>query len=116
MEAITPVVVLKVPEIVNLSTSLLLHDYFNADKHSNLNLSLVSELHDYNTQSVPHNLLSIPSFRTNLRKFCPTVIDRYIWSDIPQPIREKPTKQMFEKALSHNYLNQYYNSSCTLSF
>ena len=25
----------------------------------------------------------------NLRKFCLTIIDRYIWNNIPQPIEEK---------------------------
>ena len=40
----------------------------------------------------------------NLRKFCLTIIDRYIWNNIPQPIKEK---QMFKKPLSHCYLNQY---------
>ena len=50
MEAITPhytaLGLLKAPEIVKLGTSLLLRGYFNAHKHSNLNLSLVSEVHD----------------------------------------------------------------------
>ena len=40
MEPITPhytaLWLLKVPDIVKLSTSLVLHDYFNEDKHSNL--------------------------------------------------------------------------------
>ena len=41
--------------------SLLLYDYFNGEKNSDLNLSSVSELHDYDTRSVSYNLLSIPS-------------------------------------------------------
>lgn len=44
---------LKVPDLIILNTSLLLYDYFNADKNSNLNFLLLSKLHDYNTQSVP---------------------------------------------------------------
>ena len=39
MEPITPhyaaLALLKVPDIDKLNTSLLLYDYFNADKHSN---------------------------------------------------------------------------------
>lgn len=50
---------------------------------------------------------TIPSFQINLKKFCPTIIGWYIQNDSPPPIREKPTKQMFKKALSHYYLNQY---------
>ena len=67
----------------------------------------MSELHDYDTRSVSYNLLSIPSSWSNLGKVCTTIIGRYIWSDITQPISEKPTKQLFKKALSHYYLSQY---------
>ena len=34
-------------------------------------------------------------FSTYVGKFCLTIVGRYIWNDIPHPIREKPTKQMF---------------------
>ena len=49
----------------------------------------MSELHDYDTRSVSYNLLSIPSSWSNLGKVCTTIIGRYIWSDITQPISEK---------------------------
>ena len=65
---------LKFPDIVRLNTCLLFYDYFNNDKLSTLSVSLVSDLHNYNTRSASSNQLFITSFRTNLRRFCPTVI------------------------------------------
>ena len=51
-------------------------DYFNNDKFATFPVSLVSELHtcNYNNRSASSNQLFITSFRTNLRRFCPTVI------------------------------------------
>ena len=99
MQPITPhytaLGLLKVPDIVKLNTCLLLYDYSNADKRSNFNLSLVSKLHDYDSRSVSSNHLANTSFRQIVGKFCLTIVGRYIWNDIPHPIREKPTKQMF---------------------
>ena len=48
-----------------------------------------------------------PSFRTNLRRFCPSIIGYFFWNDIPQFIRDKPSKKMFRKALLRWYLAQY---------
>ena len=73
----------------------------------NGNVSLVSELHNYSTRSASSNQVAIPSFRTNLRRFCPSIIGSFFWNDIPQFIRDKPSKKMFRKALSRWYLAQY---------
>ena len=71
-----------------------------------LPVSLVSELHNYSTRSASSNQVVIPSFRTNLRRFCPSIIGSFFWNDIPQFIWDKPTKKMFRKALSRWYLAQ----------
>jgi len=51
MESITPhyssLDFLKFPDIVKLNTFMLFYDYFHRDKYPNLNVSLVSELHNY---------------------------------------------------------------------
>ena len=67
MQPVTPhytaLGLLKVLDIVRLNTSLLLYDYLSANKRSNLNLSLVSKLHDYDSPSVSTNHLANTSFR-----------------------------------------------------
>ena len=67
MQPVTPhytaLGLLKVPDIVRLNTSLLLYDYLNANKPSNLNLSLVFKLHDDDSRSVSSNHLANTSFR-----------------------------------------------------
>ena len=70
-------------------------------------VSLVSELHNYSTRSASSNQVAIPLFRTNLRRFCPSIIGSFFWNDIPQSIRDKPSKKMFKKALLRWYLAQY---------
>ena len=50
---------------------------------------------------------SFSSFRINIRKFCPTVIECYYWNDIPLSIREQTTKKLFKIALFNYYLAQY---------
>ena len=82
MESITPHYVslslLKSPDIVKLNTCMLFYDYF----HHDIPVSLVSELHNYNTRNALSNQVVIPSFRTNLRRFCPSVIGRFFWNSI----------------------------------
>ena len=111
MESITPhytsLGLLKFPDIVKLNTCMLFYDYFHHEKFPNIPISLVSELHNYSTRSASSNQVAIPSFRTNLRRFCPSIIGSFFWNDIPQFIRDKPSKKMFRKALSRWYLAQY---------
>ena len=111
MESITPHYLslgfLKFPDIVKLNTCILFYDYFHHDKFPNLPVSLVSELHNYSTRSASSNQVAIPSFRINLRRFCPSIIGSFFWNDIPQSIRDKPSKKMFSKALIRWYLAQY---------
>ena len=111
MEPITPhylsLHLLKFPDIVKLNTCMLFYDYFHHEKFPNIPVSLVSELHNYNTRIASSNQIFIPSFRTNLRRFCPTIIGCFFWNNIPEFIRDKPSKKLFRKALLHWYLAQY---------
>ena len=101
MESITPHYVslslLKFPDIVKLNTCMLFYDYFHHGKFPNIPVSLVSELHNYNTRSALSNQVVIPSFLTNLRRFCPSVIGIFFWNSIPRLIRDKPSKKIFRK-------------------
>ena len=54
-----------------------------------------------------HDKTLMASSRTNLRRFCPSVIERFFGNSIPQLIRDKPSKKMFRKALLPWYLAQY---------
>ena len=38
-------------------------------------------------------------FGIDIRRSCPTIIGCFYWNDIPISIRQKPTKQLFERAL-----------------
>ena len=65
----------KLPDIVKLYTCQLFYDHLINKKWSNFNLmSLVSEQHNYATQSVSLQHLNQESFRINIRKFCPTIL------------------------------------------
>ena len=103
MESITPhytsLGLLKFPDIVKLNTCMLFYDYFHHEKFPNIPVSLVSELHNYSTRSASSNQVAIPLFRTNLRRFCPSIIGSFFWNVILQCIRDKPSKKMFKKAL-----------------
>ena len=89
-------------------------------KFPNIPVSLVSVLHNYSTHSASSNQVAIPLFRTNLRRFCLSIIGSFFWNDIPQSIRDKPSKKMFKKALSPGsiLMNQcpFYNFLSHLSF
>ena len=98
---------LKFPDIVKLNTCMLFYDYFHHEKYPNIPVSSVSELHNYSTRSASSNQVAIPSFRTNPRRFCPSIIGSFYCSDIPQFIRNKPSKKIFRKALMLPYL--FYN-------
>ena len=75
---------------------VLFYDYFKHEKFPNIPVSLVSELHNYSTRSASSNQVAIPLFRTNLRRFCLSIIGSFFWNDIPQSIRDKPSKKMFK--------------------
>ena len=69
--------------------------------------AFVQRRHNYATRSASTELLQIPSLQTNIRKFCPSVIGRYFWNDIPPNIRTKPYKKLFKKTLLKFYFSQY---------
>ena len=86
---------------------LLLYAYVSDNKTCNFPLFLVSEQHNYFTRSASAQQLHIPHSRINIRKFCPTVIGKYYWNDLPLSIRNKSSKILFKKALKKYYLAQY---------
>ena len=98
---------IKLPDIVKLYTCQLFYDHLIDNKPSNLNLSLVSEQHNYATRSASLQHLNPESFRINIRKFCPTILGCYYWNDIPLSIRNQPTRKLFKKALHQYYFAQY---------
>ena len=80
---------LKFLDIVKLNTLYqLFYNYFHHEKFPNIPVSIASELHNYNTRSTSSNQIVIPPFRTNLRRFCPSVIGIFFWNSIPQLIRD----------------------------
>ena len=59
------------------------------------------------TRSASSNQVAIPSFRI-LGDFAPALSEvSQFWNNIPQPIRDKPSKKLFRKALLLWYLAQY---------
>ena len=86
---------IKLPDIVKSYTCQLFYDHLINKKSSNLNLSLVSEKHNYATRSVSLQHLNPESFRINIRKVCPTILGCYYWNHIPLSIRNKPTRKLF---------------------
>ena len=61
----------------------------------------------YATQIASLQHLNPSPFRINIRKFCPTIIGCSYWNDIPISICQKPTKQLFLRALFQYYFAQY---------
>ena len=98
---------IKLPDIVKFYTCQLFYDYIVDRKPSNFTLTLVSEQHNYATRIASLQYLNPSPFRINIRKFCPIIIGCYYWNDIPISIRQKPTKQIFKKALFQYYFAQY---------
>ena len=111
MEPITPHYVtlrlLKLPDIVKLNTCLLFYDYLNNDKIPSFSLTACSEQHTYYTRSALSDQLVIEPFRTNFRRFCPSISGKYFWNNIPFSIRQKSSKQVFKNALKSYYAAQY---------
>ena len=91
---------LKFPDIVKLHTCLFLYDHIHDKKSSKFSLnSFISEQHNYATRSASVYRTVTDSFILNIRKFCPSIIQRYFWNDIPPNIRTKPYKKLFKKGL-----------------
>ena len=62
---------------------------------------MVTDQHSrYLARSATNEELSLEHYRTNLRKFCPKVIGKYIWNNIPFSIRSKSPKKVFKKVSS----------------
>ena len=99
---------IKLPDIIKLSTCQLFYDHIVDKKSPNFALSFVSEIHDYPSRSTSLQHLNPNPFRVNIRKFFPTVIGCYYCIDISLSIRERPIKKkLFKRALLSHYLSQY---------
>ena len=72
-----------------------------------ISTTLVSEQHNYSTRTATSLQLFLPYSRTNIRKFCPTVIGKYFWNDLPFSIRNISSKILFKKAVFKYYFAQY---------
>ena len=79
---------IKLPDIIKLSTCQLFHDHIVDKKCSNFALSFVSEIHDYATRSTYLQHLNPSPFRINIRKLFPTITGCYYWNDIAISIRK----------------------------
>ena len=80
---------LKLPDIVKLNSCLLLYDYLNNEKIPSFCLTSCSEQHTYYTRSALSDQLVIEPYRTNLRRFCPSISSKYFWNNILLSIRQK---------------------------
>ena len=98
---------MKFPDVVKLHTCLLYFDFLHDHKPSNFVIPLLSEQHSYTTRNVSSQQLYIPFYRTNIRKFSPTIIGRYFWNDLPLSIRSRHSKKLFKCSLFNHYLSQY---------
>ena len=86
---------------------MLLYDYLNNDKIPSFSLTSCSEQHTYYTRSALSDQLVIEPFRTNLRRFCPSISGNFFWDNIPLSIHQKSSKQVFKNALKSYYAAQY---------
>ena len=111
MDNITPnyvnLGILKFPDSVKLHTCLLFFDLLCDHKPSDFVIPPLSEQHSYTTRNVSLRQLYIPFYRTNIRKFSPTIIGRYFWNDLPLSIRSRHSKELFKNSLFSHYLSQY---------
>ena len=98
---------LKFRDVVKMYTCLFLYDHLCDNKPCNFSISLVSEQHNYSTRTATSLQLFLPYSRTNIRKFCPTVIGKYFWNDLSFSIRNISSKILFKKAVFKYYFAQY---------
>ena len=54
---------------------MLFYDYFHHEKFPNIPVSLVSEVHNYNTRSASSNQISYPHFELILGDLAPPLLD-----------------------------------------
>ena len=92
--------ILKFPDIAKLHTCLLYFDLSCDHKPSNFVIPLLSEQHSYTTRNVSLQQLCIPFYRTNIRKFSPTIIRHYFWNDLPLTIGSRHFKKLFSVPFS----------------
>ena len=59
----------------------------NNDKIPSFSLTSCSEQRTYYMRSALSDQLEIEPFRTNLRRFCPSISGKYFWNNIPLSIR-----------------------------
>ena len=98
------------PDIVKLYTCLFFYDYLCDLKTSTgnyLNLTLLTEQHRYCTCNAYSEQLYIPSFRTNIRKFCPTIIGRYNWNGLPISFGSRSNNTKVMKFVFQHHLSQF---------
>ena len=98
---------IKLPDIIKLSTCQLFYDHIVDKKTSNFAFSFAFEIHDYASRSTSLQHLNLTPFRINIRKFFTTIIGCCYWNNIPISIQEKPTKKLFKRALFSHYFSQY---------
>ena len=107
MDNITPhyvnLGILKFPDIVKLHTFLLFFDLLCDQKHFNIVINPLSEQHSCTTRNVSLQQLHIPFYRTNIRKFSPTIIGRYFWNDLPLSICSRHSKKLFKNSFFSHY-------------
>ena len=85
---------LKLPDIVKLSTCLLFYEYFNDNKIPSFSLTLRFEQHTYHARSALSDHLVIESSRTKLRRFSPSKNGKYFWNNIPLSTSQKSSKKI----------------------
>jgi len=98
---------LKFPDLVKLFTCSFLYDLLCDNKPHNFVIPMISEHHNYSTRSACSNFLAIPKFRTNIRKFCPTIRGRYFWNELPLTIKTISNKVVFKKSLKTYLFSKY---------
>ena len=90
-----------------MSACQLFYDHIvDKIKSANFSLSLVSEIHDYDTSTYLQHLITC-TFRISIRRSCSTVIGCYYWDDIPISMRRKPSRKHFKSAVFTYDFSQY---------
>ena len=99
-------------------TCLFLYDHLCDNKPCNFSISVVSEQHDYSTRTATSLQLFLPYSRTNIRKFCPTVIGKYFWNDLPFSIRNISSKSFPSNIilLNTNLLDSCHDVRCVCAY
>ena len=72
-----------------------------------ISISLVSEEHNYSTRSGIFSTFFSSPFKA-IREFCPTVIGKYYWNELPLAIRTLSAKILLKNATFKYYFVQYW--------